>query len=389
MNIGKTLFAQVMEYVPWKTFGRIIDRHGGDANVRTLDCADVFRVMAFSQLTWRESLRDIESCLASNQSKLFHMGLSGIPARSTLSDALNQRDWRIYYELAMRLIVRARDLYAKESPVLDIDATVYALDSTTIDLCLSLFDWAPFRRTKAAVKMHTLLDLRGAIPAFIHISDGKMGDVKVLDMLPIEAGAFYVMDRGYLDFGRLFKLHQAGAYFVTRAKRGMNALRVYSNKTNRSTGVICDQSIRLNGFYVSKEYPEHLRRIRFKDPETDKTLVFLTNNTTLDALTIAALYKKRWQVELFFKWIKQHLRIKRFLGTSENAVKTQIWCAVSTYVLVAIIKKELQLNVPLYTMLQILSVSIFEKTLISCALQPDTTRTIAPQPCNQMILFDF
>jgi hypothetical protein len=343
----------------------------------------------FAQMTCRESLRDIESCLASNQSKLFHMGLSGIPARSTLSDALNQRDWRIYYELAMRLIVRARDLYAKESPVLDIDATVYALDSTTIDLCLSLFDWAPFRRTKAAVKMHTLLDLRGAIPAFIHISDGKMGDVKVLDMLPIEAGAFYVMDRGYLDFGRLFKLHQAGAYFVTRAKRGMNARRVYSNKTNRSTGVICDQSIRLNGFYVSKEYPEHLRRIRFKDPETDKTLVFLTNNTTLDALTIAALYKKRWQVGLFFKWIKQPLRIKRFLGTSENAVKTQIWCAVSTYVLIAIIKKELQLNVPLYTMLQILSVSIFEKTLISCALQPDTTRTIAPQPCNQMILFDF
>ena len=389
MNIGKTLFAQVMEYVPWKTFGRIIDRHGGDASVRTLDCADVFRVMAFSQLTWRESLRDIESCLASNQNKLFHMGLSGIPARSTLSDALNQRDWRIYHELAMRLIVRARDLYAKESTGLDIDATVYALDSTTIDLCLSLFDWAPFRSTKAAVKMHTLLDLRGAIPAFIHISDGKMGDVKVLDMLLIEAGAFYVMDRGYLDFGRLFKLHQAGAYFVTRAKRGMNARRVYSNKTNRSTGVICDQSIRLNGFYVSKEYPEHLRRIRFKDPETGKTLVFLTNNTTLDALTIAALYKKRWQVELFFKWIKQHLRIKRFLGTSENAVKTQIWCAVSTYVLIAIIKKELQLNVPLYTMLQILSVSIFEKTLISCALQPDTTGTIAPQPCNQMILFDF
>ena len=237
--------------------------------------------------------------------------------------------------------------------------------------------------------MHTLLDLRGAIPAFIHISDGKMGDVKVLDMLPIEAGAFYVMDRGYLDFGRLFKLHQAGAYFVTRAKRGMNARRVYSNKSDRSTGVICDQPIRLNGFYVSKEYPEHLRRIRFKDPETGKTLVFLTNNTALDALTIAALYKKRWQVELFFKWIKQHLRIKRFLGTSENAVKTQIWCAVSTYVLIAIIKKELQLNVPLYTMLQILSVSIFEKTLISCALQPDTTETIATPPCNQMILFDF
>ena len=389
MNVGKTLFAQVMEYVPWKTFGRIIDRHGGDSGVRTLGCADLFRVMAFSQLTWRESLRDIESCLAANQSKLFHMGLSGIPARSTLSDALNQRDWRIYHALSMRLILRARDLYAKESTGLELDATVYALDSTTIDLCLSLFDWAPFRSTKAAVKMHTLLDLRGAIPAFIHISDGKMGDVKVLDILPIEAGAFYVMDRGYLDFSRLYKLHQAGAFFVTRAKRGMNAHRVYSTKTDRSTGVICDQMIRLDGFYVTQDYPEHLRRIRFKDPESGKTLVFLTNNTTLPSLTIAALYKNRWQVELFFKWIKQHLRIKRFLGTSENAVKTQIWCAVSTYVLIAIIKKELQLNASLYTLLQILSVSIFEKTLISCALQPDTTGIVEQSTNNQMILFDF
>jgi hypothetical protein len=389
MNVGKTLFAQVMEYVPWKTFGRIIDRHGGDAGVRTLDCADLFRVMAFSQLTWRESLRDIESCLASNQSKLFHMGLSGIPARSTLSDALNQRDWHIYHALAMRLILRARDLYAKEPTWLELDATIYALDSTTIDLCLSLFDWAPFRSTKAAVKMHTLLDLRGAIPAFIHISDGKMGDVKVLDILPIEAGAYYVMDRGYLDFSRLFKLHQAGAFFVTRAKRGIDAQRVYSTKTDRSTGVICDQAIRLNGFYVSRDYPEHLRRIRYKDPVSGKTLVFLTNNTTLPPLTIAALYKSRWQVKLFFKWIKQHLRIKRFLGTSENAVKTQIWCAVSTYVLIAIVKKELHLNASLYTLLQILSVSIFEKTLISYALQPDTTRTIAPLSNNQMILFDF
>ncbi len=389
MNVGKTLFAQVMEYVPWKTFGRIIERHGGDSGVRTLGCADLFRVMAFSQLTWRESLRDIESCLAANQSKLFHMGLSGVPARSTLADALNQRDWHIYHALAMRLILRARDLYAKESTGLELDATVYALDSTTIDLCLSLFDWAPFRTTKAAVKMHTLLDLRGAIPAFIHISDGKMSDVKVLDILPIEAGAFYVMDRGYLDFGRLFKIHQAGAFFVTRAKRGMNAHRVYSTKTDRSTGVICDQMIRLDGFYVTQDYPEHLRRIRFKDPESGKTLVFLTNNTTLPPLTIAALYKSRWQVELFFKWIKQHLRIKRFLGTSENAVKTQIWCAVSTYVLIAIVKKELQLDASLYTLLQILSVSVFEKTLISCALQPDSTRTIVLPPNNQMILFDF
>ncbi|MEO6147811.1 MAG: IS4 family transposase [Sulfuriferula sp.] len=389
MNVGKTLFAQVMKYVPWKTFGRIIDRHAGDTGVRTLNCADLFRVMAFSQLTWRESLRDIEVCLTSNQSKLFHMGLSGAPARSTLSDALNQRDWRIYHALAMRLIARARDLYAKEPTGLTLDATVYALDSTTIDLCLSLFDWAPFRTTKSAVKMHTLLDLRGAIPAFIHISDGKMGDVKVLDILPVEAGAFYVMDRGYLDFGRLFKLHQAGAFFVTRAKRGMNARRVYSTRTDRTTGVICDQAVRLNGYYVSRDYPEHVRRIRFKDPESGKTLVFLTNNTTLPPLTIAALYKSRWQVELFFKWIKQHLRIKRFLGTSENAVKTQIWCAVSTYVLIAIVKKELHLNASLYTLLQILSVSVFEKTHISCALQPDTTKTIATQHDNQLILFDF
>jgi Domain of unknown function (DUF4372)/Transposase DDE domain len=389
MNVGKTLFAQVMEYVPWKTFGRIINRHGGDSGVRTLDCADLFRVMAFSQLTWRESLRDIETCLAANQGKLFHMGLSGVPARSTLSDALNQRDWRIYHALAMRLIGRARDLYAKERTGLELDATVYALDSTTIDLCLSLFDWAPFRSTKAAVKLHTLLDLRGSIPTFIHISDGKMSDVKVLDIVPVEAGAFYVMDRGYLDFGRLFKLHQAGAFFVTRAKRGLNARRVYSTKTDRSTGVICDQAIRLNGHYVAKDYPEHLRRIRFKDPGSGKALVFLTNNTMLPPLTIASLYKSRWQVELFFKWIKQHLRIKRFLGTSENAVKTQIWCAVSTYVLIAIVKKELHLKASLYTLLQILSVSVFEKTLISSALQPGISRAIAPQLGNQLSLFDF
>ena len=393
MNVGKTLFAQVMEYVPWKTFGRIIERLGGDAGVRTLDCADLFRVMAFSQLTWRESLRDIEVCLQANHAKLFHMGLSGAPARSTLADALNDRDWRIYHDLAMRLIARARTLYAKDQTGIgidiDIDATIYALDSTTIDLCLSLFDWASFRTTKAAVKMHTLLDLRGAIPAFIHISDGKMGDVKVLDILPIEAGAFYVMDRGYLDFDRLYKLHQAGAFFVTRAKRGMNARRVYSATTDRSTGVICDQMIALNGFYVSKDYPEHLRRIRFKDPESGKTLVFLTNNTTLPPLIIAALYKSRWQVELFFKWIKQHLRIKRFLGTSENAVKTQIWCAVSTYVLIAIVKKELHLDASLYTLLQILSVSIFEKTQLTCAFQLDAHRTIPPAADNQLMLFDF
>ena len=389
MNVGKTLFAQVMEYVPWKTFGRIIDRHGGDAGVRTLSCADLFRVMVFAQLTWRESLRDIEVCLTANQAKLFHMGMKGVPARSTLSDALNLRGWRIYHALAMRLIQRARSLYAKDSLNIDLDATVYALDATTIDLCLSLFDWAPFRTAKAAVRMHTLLDLRGSIPAFIHISDGKMHEVNVLDILAVEAGAFYVMDRGYLDFARLYKMHQAGAFFVTRAKRGMDARRVYSTPTDRDTGVICDQRIALNGFYISKDYPEYLRRIRFKDPESGKTLVFLTNNTSLPALTVAALYKNRWQVELFFKWIKQHLRIKRFLGTSENAVKTQIWCAVSTYVLIAIVKKELHLDASLYTLLQILSVSVFEKTHISCALQPDAEIPKTPLSSNQLNLFTF
>jgi hypothetical protein len=389
MNTGKTLFAQVMEHVPWKTFGRIIERHNGDAGVRSHSCADVFRVLAFAQLTCRESLRSIEVCLASNQGKLFHMGLKNVPARSTLADALNLRDWRIYHALAMRLIARARELYVKEPMSVDLDATVYALDSTTIDLCLSLFDWAPFRSTKAAVKMHTLLDLRGAIPAFIHVSDGKLGDVNVLDILPIEAGAFYIMDRGYLDFARLFKLHQSGAFFVTRAKRGMNARRVYSSATDRTTGVICDQRVALNGFYVRRDYPEHLRRVKFKDPDSGKTLAFLTNNMTLPPLTIAALYKSRWQVELFFKWIKQHLRIKRFLATSENAVKTQIWCAVSTYVLIAIIKKELHLDASLYTCLQILSVSIFEKTQLSCALQPDRSQITPPPIDNQLILFDF
>ena len=389
MNVGKTLFAQVMEFVPWKTFGRIVERHKGDAGVRTLGCADIFRVMAFAQFTWRESLRDIEACLAANQAKLFHMGMKSPPARSTLADALELRDWRIYHALAQRLIVRARALYAQQPAVLDLDASVYALDSTTIDLCLSLFDWAPFRSTKAAVKLHTLLDLRGSIPTFIHISDGKLHDVNVLDILPVEAGAFYVMDRGYVDFARLYAMHQAGAFFVTRAKRGMDARRVYSSPTQRDTGVICDQRVMLNGHYSAKAYPEHLRRVRFKDPESRKTLVFLTNNTTLPALTIAALYKSRWQVELFFKWIKQHLRIKRFLGTSENAVKTQVWCAVATYVLIAIVKKELHLDASLYTCLQILSVSVFEKTELSCALQPDRLQTELSIAANQLILFDF
>jgi hypothetical protein len=388
MNVGKTLFAQLMEFVPWKTLGRIIDRHGGDAGVRTLSCADLFRVMAFSQLTWRESLRDIEVCLSANQTKLFHMGLKAVPARSTLADALNSRDWRIYHALATRLIARARTLYADDSLEVGLDATVYALDATTIDLCLSLFDWAPFRQAKAAIKLHTLLDLRGAIPAFIHISDGKMHEVNVLDFLPTEAGAFYIMDRGYLDFSRLYKMHQKGAFFVTRAKSNMKARRVYSAQVDRATGIVCDQTISMQGFYAKLDYPDHLRRVRFKDPETGKTLIFLTNNTTLPPLTIAALYKSRWQVELFFKWIKQHLRIKKFLGTTENAVKTQVWCAISIYVLIAIVKKELQLNASLYTLLQIISVSVFEKTELSCALQPHRYTTELPNSANQLNLFN-
>ena len=389
MNKGKTLFAQVMEFVPWKNFSRIVERHNGDSGVRTLSCADIFRVMAFAQLTWRESLRDIEVCLTANQEKLFHMGIKSIPYRSTLSDALNSRDWRIYHALAMRLILKARELYSEEKPLPDLDATIYALDSTTIDLCLSLFDWAPFRTTKAAVKLHTLLDLRGNIPAFIHISDGKMGDVNVLDILQIEAGAFYIMDRGYVDYTRLFKIHQLGAFFVTRTKQGMNAHRVYSAPADRSTGFICDQMVALDGHYTRQNYPEHLRRIRFKDPDTGKTLVFMTNNTMLPPLTIAALYKARWQVELFFKWIKQHLKIKRFMGTSENAVKIQIWSAVSTYVLIAIVKKELHLEASLYTLLQILSVSVFEKTLISSALRPMPTQSDEVGTAKQLNLFDF
>lgn len=389
MNAGKTLFAQIMEFVPWTSFARIVQRHGGNSGVRTLSCAEQFRAMAFAQLTWRESLRDIEASLSANASKLYAMGFRSAVKRSTLADANESRDWRIWSDLAAVLIRRARKLYANDALGVDLDNTVYALDSSTIDLCLSLFEWAPFRSTKAAIKLHTLLDLRGAIPAFIHISDGKLHDVNVLDLLAFEAGAFYVMDRGYVDFARLHALHQAGAFFVTRAKSPMDARRVYSAATDRSTGVISDQRVMLNGYYSARKYPEHLRRIRFKDPESGKTLIFLTNNTALPVLTIAALYKSRWQVELFFKWIKQHLRIKKFLGNSENAVKTQVWCAVATYVLIAIVKKELQLDASLYTCLQILSVSVFEKTEISCALQTDASQIGLPDVANQLNLFDF
>jgi hypothetical protein len=389
MNLGKTLFAQLMEFIPWTSFAHIVARYGGDTRVRSLRCSEQFRAMAFAQLTYRESLRDIETCLLANQSKLYSMGFRAPVKRSTLADANERRDWRIWADLAALLIRRARKLYCNDSFGVDLDNTVYALDATTIDLCLSLFPWAPFRSAKAAVKLHTLLDLRGNIPAFLHITDGKTHEVNVLDLLAFEAGAFYVMDRGYLDFGRLFTLHQTAAFFITRAKHNMDARRVYSMPADRSTGIICDQRIALNGYYASRDYPEQLRRIRFKDPESGKTLVFLTNNTALPALTIAALYKSRWQVELFFKWIKQHLRIKRFIGTSENAVKTQIWCAVATYVLIAIVKKELQLDASLYTLLQILSVSVFEKTQLHQAFAGSGQLQNQTDFHNQLNLFDF
>ena len=388
MNAGKTLFAQLMDFLPWSTFTRLVDRYDGDQRVRTLNCAEQYRAMAFAQLTYRESLRDIETCLSAQAAKLYHMGFREPVRRATLADANEARDWRIYAEFAQRLIAQARRLYAEEDLGLDLKNTVYALDATTIDLCLSVFPWAHFRTAKAAVKMHTLLDLRGNIPSFIHISDGKLHDVNVLDLLLAEPGAIYVMDRGYVDFSRLFALHQAGAFFVTRAKSNMDARRVYSAACDRANGIICDQTIALAGLQTSQYYPEHLRRIRFKDPETGKTLVFLTNQRMLPAATICALYKSRWQVELFFKWIKQHLRIKRFYGTSENAVKTQIWIAVSVYVLVAIVKKRLDLDASLYTLLQILSLTLFEKIPILQALSQHQPAIDDLVPGNQLNLFD-
>ena len=388
MYVGKTLFAQVMDFLPWKTFHRIVTRYGGDHRVRTLSCTEQFRVMAFAQLTYRESLRDIEVCLSAQVTKLYHMGIREPVARSTLAKANELRDWRIYADFAHTLITQARKLYATERLGMELSNTVYALDSTTIDLGLSMFPWAPFRSTKAAVTMHTLLDLRGAIPSFIHISDGKLNDVNVLDLLVPEPGAFYVMDRGYLDFERLYTLHQTGSFFVTRAKSNLDAHRVYSAPTDRATGVMCDQSVTLDGYYTQRHYPDHLRRIRFKDAESGKTLVFLTNQTTLPALTICALYKSRWQVELFFKWIKQHLRIKRFYGTSENAVKSQIWIAVSVYVLVAIVKKRLNLDASLYTLLQILSVTVFEKMPVQQAFPGSDYNSENTMTSNQLNLFE-
>ena len=366
VNLGRTLFSQVMDF----------------------RCGEQFRIMAFAQMTYRESLRDIEACLGAQPSKLYGMGLREAVARSTLADANELRDWRIWADVAAVLIRRARKLYVSDDIGLDLADTVYALDSTTIDLCLSLFPWADFRSTKAAVKMHTLLDLRGPIPSFIHVSDGKMGDAVALDLIVPEAGAIYVMDRGYVDFRRLYALHQAGAFFVTRTKINMNYHRVYSRAVDKMTGLRFDQTIALDGFYTRQDYPQHPRRVGFVDPETGKRLIFLTNHFTPPALTIAALYKRRWQVELFFKWIKQHLRIRHFYGTSENAVKTQIWTAVCVYVLAAIVKKELAIDVSLYTFLQILSVHSFEKIPILQAFSDSNSGPAANALPNQLNLFD-
>lgn len=387
MYTGKTLFAQIMDFLPWKTFHRLVSRYEGNHRIRTLPCAEHFRVLAFAQLTYRESLRDIEACLSAQSAKLYHMGLQSPVKRSTLADANERRDWRIYAEFAQRLIAQARKLYTEEDLGLDLANTVYALDSTTIDLCLSLFPWAPFRSTKAAVKMHTLLDLRGNIPSFIHVSDGKLHDVNMLDLMIPDPAAIYVMDRAYLDFERLFRLHEAGAFFVTRAKSNTDLRRVYSAPSDRAQGIICDQTVALSGFYSHKHYPHHLRRIRFKDPETGKTLIFLTNLFGPPAATICKLYKARWQVELFFKWIKQHLRIKKFYGTSENAVKVQIWTAVSVYVLVAIIKKRLNLDASLYTLLQVFSVTLFEKIPLNKDLFDTKPNPEDDMNSNQLNLF--
>ena len=389
MNTGKTLFAQLMDFLPWSTFDRIVARYEGNHGVRKLSCAAQYQIMAFAQLTYRESLRDIEACLSAQTAKLYHMGLREPVRRSTLADANELRDWRIYAEFAQRLIAQARRLYASESLGVDLTNSVYALDSTTIDLCMSVFPWAHFRSTKSAVKMHTLLDLRGNIPSFIHISNGKLHDVHALDMLMPEPGAIYVMDRGYIDFARLHTLHQAGAFFVTRAKSNLSAHRVYSAPTDRTIGVIADQTIALDGPRTSQDYPVHLRRIRFRDAETAKTLIFLTNQTALPASTICDLYKSRWQVELFFKWVKQHLRIKRFYGTSENAVKTQIWIAVSVYVLVAIVRKRLNLEAPLYTLLQVFSVAVFEKIELQTAFSRGADSSEYAQDDKQLNLFGF
>jgi len=388
MHAGKLVFSQVMEFLPWRSFDTCVRRYKGDRKVKTFRCAEQLRVMAFAQLTYRESLRDIETCLRAVGNKLYHMGIGSTVSRNNLSHANNTRDWRIYADFAQVLIRQARSLYTSDDLPVDLDATVYALDASTIDLCLSMFPWARFRKAKGAVKLHTLMNLQGNIPEFILISDGKLHDVNVLDYLIPSPGAYYVMDRGYLDFARLYELHQAKAHFVTRAKRNFKFQRRYSHEVDKATGVQCDQTVLLETFYSVQGYPEPLRRIRYYDDNLDKRLVFLTNDFVLPALTIAQLYKSRWQIEMFFKWMKQHLRIKTFYGTSQNAVKAQIWIAVSVYLLVAILKKRLGVDLPLYTILQILSVSIFEKTpLITLFSQANYKNPHHPSP-NQLLLFE-
>ena len=388
MYAGHFVFSQVMAHLPMHTFRRCVQRYRGHHKVKAFTCLDQFLCLAFAQLTHRESLRDIEVCLRAQHHKLYHLGFRSTVSRNTLANANQTRDWRICADFAHALIALARPLYADEDLGLELKHTVYALDATTIDLCLSVFPWAHFRTTKGAIKLHTLLDLKGSIPTFIHISDGKLHDVKVLDLLLPEPGARYVMDRGYLDFNRLYVLHQAAAFFIVRAKSNWRYRRLYSHPVDKTTGLKCDQTVVLTGFYAAKHYPDKLRRIKLTDPETGKNLVFLSNNFTLPAQTMTQLYRCRWQVELFFKWIKQHLRIKAFYGTSENAVKTQIWTAVSVYVLVAIIKKRLNIPLSLYTMLQILSVSVFEKMSLDHILTNNDYNLYQTGDPNQLILFD-
>ena len=388
MLVGTTIFAQIMNLLPWRRFETCVARYQGDYRVKTFKCAEHFRVMAFAQLTYRESLRDIEACLRAMSSRLYHMGIRSTVSRNNLAHANETRDWRIYADFAQILINRARALYANEQLGMDLDTTVYALDSTTIDLCMTLFPWARFRKTKSAIKLHTLMNLRGSIPEFIHISDGKMHDVNILDMLAPMPGAFYIMDRAYLDFDRLHRLHLEKAFFVTRTKSNFKFKRRYSHEVDKTTGIQCDQTIILTTHYPAKKYPETLRRVRYYDIERQKRLVFLTNNFQLPAETVAKLYKGRWQIEIFFKWIKQHLRIKSFFGTSENAVKVQIWTAIATYLLVAIMKKELKLDLPLYTILQVLSLSLFEKIPVMEAFSENYMLVESDENCKQMKLFD-
>jgi len=388
MNLGKTVFAQLMDFIPTYEFQKCVDRYNGSYKVKTFSCWDQYLSMVFAQLTYRESLRDIEACLRSAQPKLYHLGIRGRVSRNTLANANQTRDWRIYADLARILIGKARKLYINDSFGIELDNTVYALDSTTIDLCLSLFPWAMFRKRKGAVKLHTLMDLRGSIPMVVIVTHGKIHDVNILDQITVEAGAFYIMDRGYTDFARLHRIHLSGAFFVTRAKHNFRFRRIYSQSVDKTAGVQHDQTVVPVNFYAKRKYPSKLRRICYYDKEKNKRIVFLTNNFILPAGTIADLYRCRWQIELFFKWIKQHLRIKAFYGTSENAVKTQIWIAISVYVLVAIVKKLLKLDQSLYTILQILSITLFEKTPILQVFSRAEYNKSEGRIYNQLILFE-